>query len=166
MNTASYCRRPSRVGLAVLSCVLCGWAGRSQAMPSPFAPSSAPESPATCEPARRVGQATEAGIWRAGALYRQTWVSGANPHRLELRVEVDVRFDGGATARRSFVVPSGERWAVNLDDVYGDVRGAQVNATVRVTCDRECAASVALWHGPIGKGEPTVYGVPFVCVEP
>lgn len=81
-------------------------------------------------------------------------------------MDLEVRFEGMTTiGRRAFVVPPGDRWALNLDDVYGPTGGAQVNATVRVTCDRECAAVVALWHAQIGKGEPTVYQVPFVCVE-
>lgn len=81
-------------------------------------------------------------------------------------MDVETRFDGRARAAgRAFVVPPGERWALNLDDAYGPVSGAQANATVRVTCDLACAALVAVWHAAIGKGEPTVYAVPFVCVE-
>ena len=77
-----------------------------------------------------------------------------------------MRFEGMTTiGRRAYVVPPGDRWALNLDDVHGAPQGAQVNATVRVKCDQACAAAVALWHRPIGQGEPTVYQVPFVCVE-
>lgn len=167
MSTAS---RFQRLCLAAIACYVCAPSGlearQIRLTSSPFGLSSNPESPAPCAPANRIGIATEAGIWRSGGLYRQTWLSGANPHPQPLRVEVEVRFDGGTTGRRTFLVPTMDRWAVNLDEVYGEriTNGLQVNATVRVTCDRECAASVALWHRQIGQGEPTVYGLPFVCV--
>lgn len=125
----------------------------------------APPGACAAEGERLVGVATEAGIWRSGRLYRQTWLSGANPHRVPLRVEIEVRFDGGKVGHRTYLVPSRERWAVNLDDVYGDVRDVMVNATVLITCDRDCAAERAIYYAPIGQDAPSVSAVPFVCAE-
>jgi hypothetical protein len=118
-----------------------------------------------------VGVASEAGIWRQGGgngLYRQTWVSGLHPSQapVPLELTVAVRFDDETSVRqRAMAVAPGQRWSLNLDELRTPVP-TQANASITITANACCAATVALWHAPIGRGvAPVVYAVPFVCVE-
>jgi hypothetical protein len=119
-----------------------------------------------------VGLASEAGIWRGGnkfALYRQTWVSGGHPAAatrpllLTVRTQFD---DDGSIHIRSFSVPPGGRWALNLDELRPMAAQVTANALITITADQRTAATVALWHQPIALGvSPTVYPVSFISVE-
>lgn len=109
---------------------------------------------------------TEAGIWRSSRLYRQTWLSGGHAQATPQRVTVTTWFTSApeAPATRTYLVPQGGRWALTLDDLVPAGWAGQVDATVRVQCEGQCWATVALWHQPIARGVvPTVSPVLMEC---
>ena len=84
-----------------------------------------------------------------------------------MRVEVAVTFDGGPAQRRTYLVPPGGDWALNLDEFFPNgAQGVMANARIRVACDATCWADAAVYYAPIGQGAPTVTPMRFECQAP
>lgn len=93
-------------------------------------------------------------------MYRDTWISGTNPHKTPLTIVVRVGFDDRAETR-VYVVPPGGRWSTSLANWHP----AQTNASIQIRADAWAPTEIALWAGPIGQGNPMVYRPEWNCVE-
>lgn len=104
--------------------------------------------PAWCTRKSAAGIAGEATAIRAAVSTREgleTWLCLANLNQAEARFEIDYYIAGGRSTKVGYILPSGSRTTLLLNQVLGDGRdvSAHVRSDLLILAERPCTSSTA-----------------------